>query len=97
MQRLVLRTYHHQYEIFVRSGACGDVLVRGGHFFQEFTGATHVGSWLGAGFIKRFGIYVGLRAEFNISGETVMTAPVVSISTSADADASATARASYRC
>jgi hypothetical protein len=80
MQRVVVRTYQHAYEIFVRSGASGDVLVRGGRFFQEFTEAKLVGSSLGGGFLKQFGMYVGLRLEFNIDGETILTAPVFSIS-----------------
>lgn len=79
MQRLVVRTYRHAYEIFVRSGSAGDVLVRGGRFFQEFTEAKIVGSSLGGGFLKQFGIYVGLRVEFNADGETIVTAPVFSI------------------
>ena len=84
MQRIVVRTYQHAYEIFVRSGANGDVLVRGGRFFQEFTDAKLVGSSLGGGFLKQFGIYVGLRLEFNIDGETVLTAPVFGISIASD-------------
>jgi hypothetical protein len=82
MQRLIVRTYQHAYEIFVRSGTSGDVLVRGGRFFQEFTDAKLVGSSLGGGFLKQFGIYVGLRLEFNIDGETILTAPIFSISIS---------------
>ena len=80
MQRVVVRTYQHAYEIFVRCGATGDVLVRGGHFFQGFTEAKLVGSSLGAGFLKQFGIYVGLRVEFSVGGETVLTAPIFRIS-----------------
>ena len=80
MQRLVVRTYLHAYEIFVRRGASGDVLVRGGRMFQDFTEATLVGSSMGGGFLKQFGVYVGLRVEFNIDGETVLTAPVFSVS-----------------
>ena len=80
MQRVVVRTYQHAYEIFVRCGAAGDVLVRGGRFFQEFTEAKVVGSSLGGGFLKQFGIYVGLRLEFNVDGETMVTAPIFSIS-----------------
>jgi hypothetical protein len=79
MQRLVVRTHQHAYEIFVRCGATGDVLVRGGRFFQEFTEARLTGSSLGGGFLKQYGIYVGLRIEFNIEGETVVTAPIFSI------------------
>lgn len=80
MQRIVVRTYQHAYEIFVRCGPAGDVLVRGGRFFQEFTEAKLVGSSLGGGFLKQFGIYVGLRLEFNVDGETILTAPIFSIS-----------------
>ena len=80
MQRLVIRTYQHAYEIFVRSGPAGEVLVRGGRFFQDFTEAKLVGSSLGGGFLKQFGVYVGLRLEFNVNGETMLTAPVFSIS-----------------
>ena len=80
MQRLVVRTYQHAYEIFVRRGAAGDVLIRGGRFFQTFTEAKLVGSSLGGGFLKQFGIYVGLRLELNIDGETIVTAPIFSIS-----------------
>jgi len=61
MQRVVLRTYQHAYEIFVRCGATGEVFVRGGRLFQDFTAAKLTGSSLGGGFLKQFGIYVGLR------------------------------------
>jgi hypothetical protein len=82
MQRIIVRTYQHAYEIFVCRGGTGEVLVRGGRFFQEFTEARLVGSSLGGGFLKQFGIYVGLRLEFNIDGETILTAPIFSISIS---------------
>ncbi len=80
MQRIVLRTHQQAYEVFVRSGATGDVLVRGGRFFQEFTEARLTGSTLGGGFLKQYGIYVGLRVEFNINGETIVTSPIFSLS-----------------
>ena len=79
MQRVVVRTYQQAYEMFVNRGAAGEVLVRGGRFFQDFTEAKLVGSSLGGGFLKQFGIYVGLRLEFNVDGETILTAPVFSI------------------
>ena len=80
MQRIILRTHQQTYEIFVRSGATGDVLVRGGRFFQEFTEARLTGSSLGGGFLKQYGVYVGLRTEFSVNGETLITAPVFSLS-----------------
>jgi hypothetical protein len=79
MQRLVVRTFQHAYEIFVHCGPSGEVLVRGGRFFQEFTQAKLTGSSLGGGFLKQLGIYVGLRLEFNLNGETIITAPVLSL------------------
>ena len=84
MQRVIVRTYQQAYEMFIRSGATGDVLVRGGRFFQEFTEAKLTGSSLGGGFLKQFGIYVGLRLEFNVDGETLVTAPIFSISVCKD-------------
>jgi hypothetical protein len=80
MRRLVMRTYQHTYEMFVRCGPTGDVLVRGGRFFQDFTEEKLVGSSLGGGFLKQVGIYVGLRVELNVNGETLLTAPIFSIS-----------------
>ena len=84
MQRLIARTYGHAYEIFVRCGETGDVLVRGGRLFQEFTHARLIGSSLGGSFLKQLGIYVGLRLEFNVDGETLLTAPILSISVCQD-------------
>jgi hypothetical protein len=82
MQRVIVRTYQNVYEIFVRSGSTGEVLVRGGRFFQEFTEAHLSGASLGGGFLKQLGIYVGLRLEFNVGGETILTSPIFSISIS---------------
>ena len=79
MQRIVVRTYQHAYKSS-SVAATGDVLVRGGHFLQEFTEAKLVGSSLGGGFLKQFGIYVGLRVEFNVDGETILTSPIFGIS-----------------
>lgn len=56
------------------------MLIRGGRFFQTFTEAKLVGSSLGGGFLKQFGIYVGLRLKLHVDGETIVTAPVFSIS-----------------
>jgi hypothetical protein len=80
MQRVIVRTHNSVYEIFARGGSPGHVLVRGGRFFQEFTEAHVSGSSLGGGFLKQYGIYVGLRLEFNVDGETIITSPIFSIS-----------------
>ena len=42
--------------------------------------AMSSGGSLGGGFLKQFGIYVGLRLELTIDGETIVTAPVFGIS-----------------
>ena len=88
MQRLIVRTYYSVYEIFVRSAATGHVLVRGGRFFQEFTDVRLTGSSLGGSFLKQFGIYVGLRLEFYVDGETVLTSPVLSVALEGEPDIS---------
>jgi hypothetical protein len=80
MQRVVIRTFQHAYELFIVNGATGGVFVRGGRFFQEFTEARITGCSLGGSFLKQYGIYVGLRVEFNVDGETLVTAPVFGIS-----------------
>ena len=95
-QRLVVRTYQQAYEIFVLNGATGKVLVRGGRFFQEFTEATITGSSLGGAFLKQFGVYVGLRLEFNAGGETLLTAPIFSISIANDESSERSASARRR-
>jgi hypothetical protein len=82
MQRVIVRTYNTVYEIFIRRGSTGDVLVRGGRFFQEFTQAHLSGSSFGGGFLKQFGIYTGLRLEFKVGTETIITSPIFSISVS---------------
>ena len=95
-QRLVVRTYQQAYEIFVLNGATGKVLVRGGRFFQEFSEATITGSSLGGAFLKQFGVYVGLRLEFNVCGETLLTAPIFSISIANDESSERSASARRR-
>ena len=80
MDRLVVRTYQQAYEIIVHHGHLGDIFVRGGRFFQDFTNVRLTGSSMGSGFLKQLGIYIGLRMEFSAEGETILTAPVLSIS-----------------
>ena len=80
MDRVLVRTFNSVYEIIVQSGRRGDALVRGGRFFQEFTRVHIAGSSLGGSFLKQLGIYVGLRMELFVDGETVLTSPVTAIS-----------------
>jgi hypothetical protein len=82
LERILVRTYNSVYELIVRCGARGDVLVRGGRFFPVFTPVQLAGSSLGGSFLKRLGIYVGLRMELFHEGETIVTSPVTAISVS---------------
>jgi hypothetical protein len=79
MDRVLVRTFNSVYEVIIETGR-GDVLVRGGRFFQEFTCVYLAGSSLGGSFLKQLGIYVGLRMELVVDGETILTSPVRAIS-----------------
>jgi hypothetical protein len=83
LDRIVVRTYNSVYELIVKCGSRGDVLVRGGQFFPAFTPVQLAGSSFGGSFLKRLGIYVGLRMELFQDGRTIVTSPVQSISVSA--------------
>lgn len=80
MDRVLVRTYNSVYEVIVRSGTHGDVMIRGGKFFPAFTRLMLSGSSLGGSFLKRLGIYVGFRMELFLDGETIITSPVTAIS-----------------
>ena len=79
LEQLAVRTQNSIYEITILSGRTGEVLVRGGQFFPEFTPARLSGSTLGGSFLKMRGIYVGLRMEINFNGQRIITTPVQSI------------------
>jgi hypothetical protein len=79
LDSLAVRTQNSIYEITILSGHSGEVLIRGGQFFPEFTPARLSGSTLGGSFLKMRGIYVGLRMEINFDGQRIVTSPVESI------------------
>jgi hypothetical protein len=81
LQMLRVRTRNTTYEVAVVAGAPGDVLVRGGRHFPDWTRVHLAGATLGGGFLKRFGVHVGLRMEFSWAGRRVVTSPVHSIGT----------------
>jgi hypothetical protein len=82
LDRIVVRTRNSVYEMIVACGSKGEVLVRGGSFFPEFTKVRLAGSSFGGSFLKRLGIYVGLRMELFHDGQTIVTSAVKSISVS---------------
>jgi hypothetical protein len=79
METLAVRTWNSHYEITVIEGRSGEVLIRGGRLFPEFTPARLTGATLGGSFCKMHGIYVGFRMEIHANGQRLVTTPVESI------------------
>ena len=80
MTRLDVRTQNSVYEISVICGRAGDILVRGGSFFPEFTAARLAGSSLGGSFLKLRGIYAGFKLEIHSGDRLIITSRVLQIS-----------------
>src|SRR6266568_6543254 len=79
MEKLIIRTENSTYEITVISPRTGEILIRGGRFFPEFTPARLAGSSLGGSFLKLRGIYVGFNLEFRAGERAIITSQVQSI------------------
>ena len=79
LDRLLVRTRHSVYDIIVSTPASGDVLVRGGEFFPDFTAARIAGSTLGGSLVKVRSVHVGFRLEFSVGSQFVLTSAVQSI------------------
>jgi len=80
MEKLAVHTENSLYEITVICGRTGDILVRGGRFFPEFTEARLAGSSLGGSFLKLRGIYVGFNLEIHFDKRLIITSRVRQIS-----------------
>jgi hypothetical protein len=76
LDRLTVLTRNSTYEIVVASVATGEVLVRGGSLFPEFTPVRLAGCTLGGSFLKLRSIYVGFQMEFAVPDGVVITSPV---------------------
>jgi hypothetical protein len=83
LDRLVVRTCNHVYELIVLEPWRAAVLVRGGAYFPEFTRASVAGSSAGGGFLKLHGIYVGFRLELYTGSQAIITSPVRAIARAA--------------
>ena len=66
------------YEIIVLNQS-GDVRVRGGRYFPEWTFARFAGSTAGGSFLKRLAINCGLQMEFEFENRRIITSPVHAI------------------
>jgi hypothetical protein len=63
------------YELIVVD-RCGDVRVRGGRYFPEWTSVRFTGSTAGGSILKQLGIMIGLQMEFEIGARRIVTSPV---------------------
>src|ERR1051326_5377531 len=79
LTRLTVQTENNLYEITVISAHSGEILVRGGKFFPEYTPGRLAGSSLGGSFLKVRGIYVGFNMELYSDGRTIITSRVRTI------------------
>lgn len=76
---LTVETENSRYEITIRCGRTGDVLIRGGQFFPYTTAARLAGSSLGGSLLKQHGIYIGFRMELYSHERAIITSPVRAI------------------
>jgi hypothetical protein len=79
LDALSVRTLNSLYDIIVLKPRTGEVLVRGGKFFPEYTNAFLAGASLGGSFLKLRGIYTGFRMEIHVGLESIITSDVQSI------------------
>ena len=76
LQNLVVQTQNKTYEIAILSGETGEILVRGGSQFPQWTAAHLSGASLAGTLLKLRGIFVGLDMEFEYDGRYVASSPV---------------------
>jgi len=79
LDRLTVLTQHSTYEIVIVTPVTGEVLVRGGEFFPEFTSVRLAGSTLGGSFLKMRSVHPGFRIEFAVGRGVIVTSPVRTI------------------
>jgi hypothetical protein len=77
-QQIHVCTRNTLYELIVINH-CGDVRVRGGRYFPEWTPARLAGSTVGGCFLKRLAISLGLQMEFELDCRRIITSPVRTI------------------
>jgi hypothetical protein len=80
LETLVVNTRSSVYELIVLQGERGEVFVRGGKLLPEFRRARFVGSTTGGTALKLNTIDLGLRMEFNLGGQIMVTSAVHAIS-----------------
>lgn len=79
LELLRVQTRNSSYDLAILSGCSGQVLVRGGRYFPEWTPVYFLGCSLGGALLKRHSLHTGLRMEFGWGGRRVITSPVCAI------------------
>jgi hypothetical protein len=77
-QQLQVCTQNTLYELIVINQS-GDVQVRGGKYFPDWTPARLAGCTAGGSFLKRLAITLGLQMEFECDRRRIVTSPVRTI------------------
>ena len=77
-QQLQVCTQNTLYELVVINQT-GDVQVRGGKYFPDWTPARLAGCTAGGSFLKRLAINLGLQMEFEFDRRRIVTSPVRTI------------------
>jgi hypothetical protein len=77
-QQIHVCTQNTLYELVVVS-VRGDVRVRGGRYFPDWTAARLAGCTAGGSFLRRHTIAPGLQMEIEIDGRRIITSPVRTI------------------
>ena len=77
-QQLHICTQNTLYEVIVINHT-GDVRVRGGRYFPDWTPARLAGSTAGGSCLKRLGVNLGLQMEFEFERRRIITSPVRTI------------------
>jgi hypothetical protein len=77
-QQIQVCTQNTLYELIVINHG-GDIQVRGGRYFPDWTAARFAGSTAGGCFLKRLAITLGLQMEFELDRRRIITSPVRTI------------------
>lgn len=77
-QQIHVCTHNTLYELVVVS-ARGEVRVRGGRYFPDWTAARLAGCTAGGSFLRRHTIAPGLQMEIEMEGRRILTSPVRTI------------------
>ena len=79
MTTVLVWTWNSLYRVVVSEGS--DVLVQGGLLFPQPTPAHVDGASTGGGALKIGWIGLGLMMELHVSGQRIVTTPVIAIAT----------------